>query len=169
MKKAVLVVSFGTSYHETREKTIDVCENKIKNSLCGYDFFRAYTSNMIIRKLKKRDNINIDNPIEALTKISEQGYEEVVVQTLHIICGEEYNKLKDQINELSHKFKKITLGRPLLTTIEDYKEAVKAVNCQDSWYTVLRENGYDVKVYLQGLGENPEIQKIFERHAHDCI
>jgi len=256
MKKAVLVVSFGTSYHETREKTIDVCENKIKNSLCGYDFFRAYTSNMIIRKLKKRDNINIDNPIEALTKISEQGYEEVVVQTLHIICGEEYNKLKDQINELSHKFKKITLGRPLLTTIEDYKEAVKAVNCQipkmedgealvfmghgtdheshsaypaieyamqdqgikayvgtvegypeleqvmnklkkdkikkvhlmpfmlvagdhaindmasdeeDSWYTVLRENGYDVKVYLQGLGENPEIQNIFERHAHDCI
>lgn len=53
MKKALLVVSFGTSYHETREKTIDICEDKIKNSLKSYDFFRAYTSNMIINKIKK--------------------------------------------------------------------------------------------------------------------
>ena len=53
MKKAVLVVSFGTSYKETREKTIEACENKIKEGLKEYDFFRAFTSNMIIRKLKK--------------------------------------------------------------------------------------------------------------------
>ena len=51
MKKAVLVVSFGTSYKETREKTIEACEKKIKEGLEGYDFFRAFTSNMIIRKL----------------------------------------------------------------------------------------------------------------------
>ena len=44
MKKAVLVVSFGTSYKETREKTIEACEKKIKEGLEGYDFFRAFTS-----------------------------------------------------------------------------------------------------------------------------
>ena len=86
MKKALLVVSFGTSYHETREKTIDICEDKIKNSLKSHDFFRAYTSNMIINKIKKRDGIEIDNPIQALDKIYEQGYDEVIIQTLHIIC-----------------------------------------------------------------------------------
>ena len=65
MKKAVLVVSFGTSYKETREKTIEACEKKIKEGLEGYDFFRAFTSNMIIRKLKNRDGLHIENPIEA--------------------------------------------------------------------------------------------------------
>ena len=54
MKKAVLVVSFGTSYHETRKKTIEVCERKISEKLEGYDFYRAFTSNMIINPL----NIN---------------------------------------------------------------------------------------------------------------
>ncbi|HBH3166896.1 TPA: cobalt-factor II C(20)-methyltransferase [Clostridioides difficile] len=130
MKKALLVVSFGTSYHETREKTIDICEDKIKNSLKSHDFFRAYTSNMIINKIKKRDGIEIDNPIQALDKIYEQGYDEVIIQTLHIICGEEFNKLKEQVDGYSSKFKKIVLGRPLLTHIEDYQEAVEAIKHQ---------------------------------------
>ena len=107
MKKAVLVVSFGTSYHETRKKTIEACERKISENLEGYDFYRAFTSNMIINKLKKRDNMFIDNPVEALQKLADAGYEEVVVQTLHIICGEEYNKLKEQVESFRPKFKRI--------------------------------------------------------------
>ncbi|CEI74101.1 MULTISPECIES: sirohydrochlorin cobaltochelatase [Romboutsia] len=130
MKKAVLVVSFGTSYKETREKTIEACENKIKNGLEGYDFFRAFTSNMIIRKLKNRDGIEIENPIQALDRLYEEGYEEVIVQTLHIICGEEFTKLKEQVDSYQDKFKKIILGRPLLTYIEDYKETVEAIKHQ---------------------------------------
>lgn len=130
MKKAVLVVSFGTSYEETRKKTIEACENKIAEKLEGYDFYRAFTSNMIINKLKKRDNIIIDNPVQALQKLADMGYQEVVVQTLHIICGEEFNKLKDQVKEFESKFERIVLGRPLLTTIDDYRETVEAVRKQ---------------------------------------
>lgn len=130
MKKAVLVVSFGTSYEETRKKTIEACENKIKENLDGYDFYRAYTSNMIIKKIKKRDGIHIENPIEALERLYEEGYKEVVIQTLHIICGEEFNKLRDQVNAYESKFEKIILGRPLLTYIEDYKETVAAIETQ---------------------------------------
>ncbi|MEG0844121.1 MAG: sirohydrochlorin cobaltochelatase [Romboutsia sp.] len=130
MKKAILVVSFGTSYKNTRKKTIEVCENKIKEELKEYDFYRAYTSNMIIRKIKNRDGIYIENPIQALDRLAKEGYEEVIVQTLHIICGEEFNKLKDQIEGYKHKFKKIILGRPLLTYIDDYKEAVSAIEYQ---------------------------------------
>jgi sirohydrochlorin cobaltochelatase len=126
MKKAILVVSFGTSFEETRLKTIDQCENKIKEALKGYDFFRAYTSSMIIRKLAKRDRIHIDTPREALHKLYELGYDEVIVQSLHIICGDEYDKLREHLADFEGKFSKLTLGRPLLTTIEDYKEAVTA-------------------------------------------
>lgn len=130
MKKAILVVSFGTSYKETREKTIEACEKKIKEAFKDYDFFRAFTSNMIIRKLKNRDNIHIENPIEALERLHKEGYKEVVVQTLHIICGEEYTKLKEQINSYNDKFEKIVLGRPLLTQINDYKETIEALKLQ---------------------------------------
>ncbi|MDF2613088.1 MAG: cbiK [Clostridia bacterium] len=126
MKKAVLVVSFGTSFEETRRKTIEKCEEQIKEALGDYDLFRAYTSTMIINKLAKRDKTYIDTPRQALHKIYELGYNEVIVQSLHIICGDEYDKLKEQIAEFEDKFSKLTIGRPLLTKIEDYKEAVAA-------------------------------------------
>ncbi len=107
MKKAVSVVSFGTSYKETREKTIEA-------------------SNMIIRKLKNRDGLHIENPVEALDRLYKEGYQEVIVQTLHIICGKEFNKLKEQVESYKDRFEKIILGRPLLTYIEDYKEIVES-------------------------------------------
>lgn len=255
MKKAILVVSFGTSYHETREKTIDACENRIKESFQGYDFYRAFTSGMIINKLRKRDDYLIDNPAEVLEKLYNDGYKEVIVQSLHIICGDEYNKLKNMVSQYKDKFDKISLGRPLLTYINDYKETVEAVKKdlekmdideaivfmghgteheshasypaieymlrdndinafvgtvegypelehvikklknkniktidlipfmlvagdhaindmasdeEDSWKTILENEGFNVKVHLKGLGENEYIQEKFKNHALDC-
>lgn len=127
MKKAILVVSFGTSHHETRRKTIEACESKIKDSFVGYDFYRAFTSERIVSKLRIKDKMEIYNPSEVLEQLHKDGYEEVIVQSLHIICGEEYNKLKDMVEEYDDKFKKISLGRPLLTYIDDYRETVNAV------------------------------------------
>ena len=127
MKKAVLVVSFGTTYEETRKKTIEVCEKKISLALSDYDFYRAYTSNRIIKKIKNRDGIEINNPLQVLEKLYEEGYKEVIVQPLHIICGEEYNKLKYEVEKYRYKFKRIILGSPLLTCEDDYKEFVEAI------------------------------------------
>lgn len=87
MKKAILVVSFGTAYKSTREETIEACENKIKEEFSEYDFYRAYTSNKIIQKIKISENIDIYNPKQSLDKLYEDGYEEVIIQTLHIIAG----------------------------------------------------------------------------------
>lgn len=256
MKKAVLVVSFGTTYKETREKTIEACEKKIREALEGYDFFRAFTSSSIIKILKNRDGLYIESPIEVLNRLHKEGYEEVIVQSLHIICGEEFNKLREQVEEYNDKFEKITLGRPLLTHKEDYKDVVKALENQipkmekdealifmghgtlnksnsiyleledmlrvlginvyiktleetkeieklikilkaynintvnlmpfmlvsghhikndmlgehsDSWKSIFESYGFKVKIYLQGLGENTNIQEKFMRHAYDCI
>ncbi len=76
-KKAILVVSFGTSYHQTRKKTIEACEKRIASEFKDYDIKRAFTSQMIINKLKRRDNISINNPKEALKELYREGYEEV--------------------------------------------------------------------------------------------
>ncbi len=65
MKKALLVVSFGTSYHDTCEKNIVACERDLAASCPDRDLFRAFTSGMIIRKLNKRDGIDIDTPLQA--------------------------------------------------------------------------------------------------------
>ena len=73
MKKALLVVSFGTSYPDTCEKNIVACERELAASCPDRDTFRAFTSGMIIRKLKQRDGIEIDTPLQALQKLAEQG------------------------------------------------------------------------------------------------
>ncbi|WP_439950854.1 sirohydrochlorin cobaltochelatase, partial [Staphylococcus aureus] len=75
MKKALLVVSFGTSYHDTREKNIAACERDLAASCPDRTLFRAFTSGMIIRKLQQRDGIHIDTPLQALQKLAEQGYQ----------------------------------------------------------------------------------------------
>ena len=77
MKKALLVVSFGTSYPDTCEKNIVACERELAASCPDRDTFRAFTSGMIIRKLKQRDGIEIDTPLQALQKLAEQGYQDV--------------------------------------------------------------------------------------------
>lgn len=92
-EKALLVVSFGTSYHDTCEKNIVACERDLAASCPDRDLFRAFTSGMIIRKLRQRDGIDIDTPLQALQKLAAQGYQDVAIQSLHIINGDEYEKL----------------------------------------------------------------------------
>ena len=65
-KKAILVVSFGTSVNETREKTIDRIEADIRNANPDAAIYRAWTSKMIIRKLKERDGVTIHTVKEAM-------------------------------------------------------------------------------------------------------
>jgi sirohydrochlorin cobaltochelatase len=115
MKKAILVVSFGTSHQDTRKVTIDAIENRIREEFKDYEVRKAYTSHMIIKKIKERDGIIVDVPEAALSKLKEEGFSEVIVQPLHVIPGEEYDYIKKVI---SHKFydsfDRLVVGRPLL-------------------------------------------------------
>ncbi len=83
-KKALLVISFGTSYPETRKKTIEATENRLKEAFPDHDFYRAFTSRMIINKLKTRDNESVDTPQEVLKKLKAAGYsfDDVVKSTV---------------------------------------------------------------------------------------
>ena len=127
MKKALLVISFGTSYHETRKKNIDSCEQQLASAFSDRDLFRAYTSSMIINKLQQRDNLQIDNPEQALMRLKILGYEDIAIQSLHIINGDEYEKVASQIDRFRSHFKRLVLGAPLLNAFEDYQQLLVAL------------------------------------------
>ena len=69
MKKALLVVSFGTTFHDTLEKNIAAIERDLAAAFPDRDLYRAFTSGMIIRRLRERDGIQIDNTQEALERL----------------------------------------------------------------------------------------------------
>ena len=113
MKKAILVVSFGTSHLEALKNSIEKIENRIKDEFKGYEVFRAFTAHSIIRKLKGKYDLNIFTPEEALEDLKSKGFEEVIIQPLHIIPGEEFDYIKGIVEHIKDNFKVIKLGRPI--------------------------------------------------------
>ena len=128
MKKALLAVSFGTSYRETLEKTIARIEADLAAALPERTLFRAFTSGMILRKLERRDGLHIDDVPQALARLAAEGYEDVLIQPTHIMNGEEFDKLMAQAEPYRARFRRLAFGRPLLTTLEDYRDLTAALS-----------------------------------------
>lgn len=146
MKKAILVVSFGTSHQDTLEKTIAAIERDMAEAFPDWEVRRAFTSGMIIRKLERRDGLAIDNVEKALARLVVEGFDTVVVQPTHVMNGEEYDKLAAQAAPYAHQFSSFALGDPLLTSVEDYQQAVPAVLSE------LPAEGEDHALVLMGHG-----------------
>ena len=125
-KKALLVVSFGTSFDEALPAIVNI-EETCKKAFPEYDFFRAFTSGMIIRKLKKTRQQIIHSPEEIMEQLAGAGYEEVICQPTHIINGMEYEKMMNMLAPYKAKIPLIRVGTPLLTEEEDYKKACEIV------------------------------------------
>lgn len=137
-KKAILVVSFGTTYDDTRKVTIDAVTDKIKAAFPGYDVRQAYTSRIIIKKLMDRDNRQVDTEKQAIDKLKAEGYSEVIVQPLHVEAGDEYDKVMKVVDGhvKAKSFDRITMGRPVLYFTgqeekpDDYALAINALKQQ---------------------------------------
>lgn len=113
MKKAILVISFGTSHLEALKNSIEKIENKIKDEFKEYNVFRAFTSHFIIKKLKEKSDLDILTPDKALEDLKLRGYDEVIVQPLHLIPGEEFDYIKGIVERRKNDFKALKLGRPI--------------------------------------------------------
>jgi sirohydrochlorin cobaltochelatase len=139
-KKAIIVVSFGTSYPVILRLDIESVENRIRAAFPDYEVRRAFTSRIVIKLLAERDGVHIDNEEQALERLAVEGYKEVYIQPLHIVPGIEYEKVRKLVNRYVHDpkmtFKKIGLGRPLLYSMgkenhpDDYGFAIKALAAQ---------------------------------------
>ena len=124
--KAILVVSFGTSYDATRAKTIDVVEQKVKEAFSEYTVRRAFTSGIILKVLQKR-GIYIHNVSEALEALVQEGIKEVYVLPTHLIPGDEYDKLVRECEAYNTQFVTIKIAEPLITRKEDFFNVAHAV------------------------------------------
>lgn len=147
MEKGILVVSFGTSHLDTMEKTISVIEREISERFQEYRVYRAFTSGMIIRKLKRTENLAVDTVQEALNRMKEDGIEDVIVQPTHIINGVEYDRMMKDLMENMFLFRRIRVGKPLLSSVDDYKKSIHAVmaetQLEDDEMLVLMGHGTD--------------------------
>lgn len=121
-KKAILAVSFGTCYEQSRKEDIGGIEQALQEAFPEYEVRRAFTSQMIINKLKREKGLNIDNVTEAVKRLITDNISQVIVQPTHVIAGEEYEKMIEQVKPFEDQLKKVVYGAPLLKSEEDYRE-----------------------------------------------
>lgn len=126
-KASVLMVHFGTTFDDTRKNTIDAVNDEAKKEFPDMEIREAYTSRIIMRRLKERGIVK-DNPAEALDKLAKEGYTHIIVQPTNVINGVESKTLEQQLEMYKDKFKEIRTGSALLSTPEDYKAVAEIIN-----------------------------------------
>lgn len=129
MKKGIIVISFGTSCDETRKKNITAVEETIAQAFPEIKIERAFTSGMIVEKLRQR-GIKINLLEEALEKVYKAGCTHVFIQPTHIIPGEEYSKLKDVAKKQQKRFEEVIIGTPLLNQQSDFEDVIQIITEQ---------------------------------------
>ncbi len=143
-KKAILVISSGTVNEKARRENIEAVEKEIKKNFAEYEVRLAFSSQKIINKIISRYGIYIDKPEEALNKLIQENFDEVVIQPINIIPGDEYENIKNTAEKFN--FKKLIIGTPLLYNYNDYDKVIEAVKFQ---IPKLKEN---TAVILMGHG-----------------
>ena len=126
-KASVLMVHFGTTFDDTRKNTIDAVNDEAKKEFPDMEIREAYTSRIIMRRLKERGIVK-DNPAEALDKLAKEGYTHIIVQPTNVINGVESKTLEQQLEMYKDKFKEIRTGSALLSTPEDYKAVAEIID-----------------------------------------
>lgn len=126
-KASILMVHFGTTFDDTRKNTIDAVNDEAKKEFPDMEIREAYTSRIIMRRLKERGIVK-DNPAEALDKLAKEGYTHIIVQPTNVINGVESKTLEQQLEMYKDKFKEIRTGSALLSAPEDYKAVAEIIN-----------------------------------------
>ena len=135
-KDAIVVTSFGTTFKETREKTIEATVDAIKAAHPGVKVVTAFTSHIIIDRIAKNEGKKYPTPEEALTQLKADGYSRVALVSLDVIPGMEYSYVKAVFNEYKNQFKTMTCGTSLMywqgqeEQADDVIEFIQAVASQ---------------------------------------
>jgi sirohydrochlorin cobaltochelatase len=126
-EKELLVVSFGTSFNDSRRLTIGAVEKALEEAFPDWSVRRGFTSQIIIDHVKSRDGEVIDNVTEALERAEKNGVKTLVVQPTHLMNGFEYTDLSEELAGWADAFEKIAIGEPLLTSDEDFSRVADAL------------------------------------------
>ena len=126
-KDAMVVMCFGTTYVDSREKTINPTVAAIQKALPNVKVVTAYTSHIIVDRVKAKEGLEIPTPEKALEQLKAEGYTRVALATLDVIPGMEYDYDTAIYRIYRDQFKKMTMGVPLLywQGQEDQRDDVK--------------------------------------------
>ena len=127
----ILVVSFGTSFNDSRAEDIGAVEKALQAAYPDWSVRRAFTAQIIINHVQARDDEKIDNMDQALERAVDNGVKNLVVQPTHLMHGAEYDELTEAVENYKDKFESVKIAEPLLgevgadeTAINEDKAAV---------------------------------------------
>ena len=156
MKKAILIVSFGTTYTDTRTKNITAIKQQVSMLYPDTIVEEAVSSTIVRKHMQEKEHINAKSPLEALISLKEQDVTQVVsassglfaliqvvVFTTHVIDGIENNQMKNAVEECRHLFDKIVVADALLTNADDYTDVAKAL-----WESLKELTGNSVLIFM---------------------
>ena len=145
-KNELLVVSFGTSFNDSRALDIKGIEDALQEAYPDWSVRRAFTAQIIINHVQARDGEKIDNVAQALDRAVANGVETLVIQPTHLMHGAEYDELAEAVEEYRDKFTSVAIAEPLLGTVgadassvnADKEAVAKAVTAE-----AVKAAGYD--------------------------
>ena len=151
----ILVVSFGTSYNDSRAQDIKGIEDAIQEANPDWSVRRAFTSQIIINHIQARDGEVIDNMEQALERAAENQVKNLVIQPTHLMHGAEYDELKRAADTFKDRFETVKIAEPLLgeigtdaLVINADKEAVAIAVLNEA----VKDAGYDSLDAAKGDG-----------------
>lgn len=153
----ILVVSFGTTYQDTREKNIEKIVKEVEKTYTDIPVYQAYSSNIVRRVLRERDNLWVDDIDEALCSMQKDGITNVKVLPTHIIDGIENSRLNEVVKNCQGWFETIEVARPLLGNDVDYESAANVLLTE-----LEKEVGEDV-LLLMGHGSAHEADRSYQK------
>lgn len=122
----LLVVSFGTSYNDSRAEDIKGIEDALQEAYPDWAVRRAFTAQIIINHVQARDGEVIDNMQQALDRAVENGVKNLVVQPTHLMHGAEYDEMTEALEEYQDKFESVAIAEPMLGDVGDDATVINA-------------------------------------------
>lgn len=157
MKKGILVVSFGTTYRDTRVKTIEAVERMVQAAYPDIPCCRAYSSGIVRRKLMEKEGLSVMDVHEALTQMNREGITDVYILPTYVIHGIESRRLEEEARHWSEVFARVRIGTPLLADEADYENTAKAL------YLEYKQEQEMKSLVLIGHGTSHEAHDSYER------
>lgn len=146
MKKAILIVSFGTTYPATRQKNIEAITRQVQARYPDVLVAEAVSSKVVRAAMKEREELAPKSPEEGLLALKEQGATHVVVFPTHVIDGIENHRMKAVVDAHADAFEAIAVADALLGRPQDYADVAAAL-----WESLKEEVG-DAPLVLMGHG-----------------
>ena len=142
----LLVVSFGTSYNDSRVEDIKGIEDALQEAYPDWAVRRAFTAQIIINHVQARDGEVIDNMQQALDRAVENGVKNLVVQPTHLMHGAEYDEMAEVLEQYQDKFESVASAEPMLGEVGDDATVInedKAAVAQAVADAAVQEAGFD--------------------------